>query len=287
MAPEIAARLIFESFKKPSRVATRTADQPLMARAVRLPLTVNDQPVMVYQWGRGDRTVVCIHGWSARASDFCAFVDPLVEVGYRVVAFDNPGHGESGGDTTTLLDVRLILLALQKRMGPPDVVMGHSLGALYAFYALNHGVSASCLITLSGVCNFSYLITRYVTSMNLREETVDLLKRHLESMFGRPTIWEEFSAHNNLSGLQARVCLIHDAEDDFVELSQSEKLKAALGGRAVLHVTRGLGHRRILTEPAVIGHILDEIGRTDVCRSGLEQDSMSERSGTVAKGLEI
>ncbi|WP_082710234.1 alpha/beta fold hydrolase [Burkholderia sp. TSV86] len=262
MPPETAARLIFEAFKKPSRVALRPADEPVMASAQRSVLDIDGQQVAVYQWGHGDRLAVCVHGWSARATDFGAFVEPLTEAGYRVVAFDNLGHGESGGDTATLLDVHAILMALQQRNGPADVVVAHSLGVLYAFYALNHGVQASHLVALSGICDFSYLITRYTASLNLRPETVDLLKRHLEALFGRPTIWHEFSSDNNLAGLRARVTLIHDADDEFVELSQSEKLLAALGGAADLQVFNGLGHRRILSEPAVVAHALDRIART-------------------------
>lgn len=260
MPPEMAARLIFGAFKKPSRVALRPGDEPLMASAQRSTLDVDGQRVAVYQWGHGDRLAVCVHGWSARASDFCAFVEPLVKAGCRVVTFDNLGHGESGGDTATLLDVHAILMALQQRNGPADLVVAHSLGVLYAFYALNHGVEASHLVALSGVCDFSYLITRYTASLNLRTETIELLKRHLETMFGKPTIWQDFSSDNNLDRLRARVTLIHDADDEFVELSQSQKLLAALGDAAHLHVSHGLGHRRILGEPAIVALALDRIG---------------------------
>jgi hypothetical protein len=254
---EIAAKLIFEAFKKPARSPLPAESMVVMTQAGRSELDLAGRRVALYEWGQGGRTAFCIHGWSGRASDFSAFVTPLTSAGYRVVAFDNLGHGESEGDTATLLDVREILLALQERMGPADTVFAHSIGVLYAFYALNHGVRADRLVAISGVCDFSYLISRYTSSMKLREETVELLKRHLESLFGRPTIWDEFSSHNNMSRMGAEVCLIHDANDNYVELSQSEKLKRALGDRAVLHVTRGLGHQRILAEPEVIGIALD------------------------------
>ncbi|ALL67694.1 putative hydrolase [Paraburkholderia caribensis MBA4] len=259
MRPEMAARLIFDAFKKPSRPALRPADEPLMARAQRSALDVDGHHVVVYEWGHGNRLAVCVHGWSARASDFCAFIEPLVEAGYRVVAFDNLGHGESGGETATLLDVHTILTALQQRKGPAELVIAHSLGVLYAFYALNHGVHASHLVALSGVCDFSYLIARYTASLSLRPETIESLKRQLEAMFGKPTIWTEFSADHNLDRLSARVTLIHDADDEFVELSQSEKLLTVLGNLADLHVSRGLGHRRILNDQAVIAHALNKI----------------------------
>lgn len=214
----------------------------------------------MYRHPEHEEVFVSIHGWSARAIDFTAFVEPLVDAGFRVLAFDNPGHGDSGGDTATLLDILAILLAVQERIGPADTVIGHSLGVLQAFYALNHGVFASHLVALSGVSDFSYLVAHYTAAMQLGDETAGLLRHQLEQMFGRATIWEEFSSHNNLSGLRARVSLIHDAGDNFIELSQSEKLAAALGDRASLHVTLGLGHRHILAELAVVSHVLNKIG---------------------------
>ncbi|ACX95799.1 alpha/beta fold hydrolase [Halothiobacillus neapolitanus] len=264
MPPEIASRLIFDSFRRPLRVAMQDTDHSVMERAERITLNVDGKSVAVYKWGRAGPLVVCIHGWSARASNFCAFVDPLMKAGYRVIAFDNPGHGESGGSTTTPVDVSRILLELQARFGSPDVVLTHSLGALYAFYALNHGVCASHLVTIAGVCDFSYLVTRYASSMDLPGETIDLLRQHIESMFERDSIWEEFSAHNNLSGFGGRATLIHDEYDDYVELSQSNKIHDALGDRGALHITRGLGHRRILADQAVIEQIMKEIGGADV-----------------------
>jgi hypothetical protein len=257
IAPEIASKLIFEAFKKPVRSAIPADSQTVMEQAEAFSLEVGGHRVAIYRWGSGDRTAVCIHGWSGRASDFSAFMAPLVNSGYRVLAFDNLGHGDSGGDTATLLDVHAILLALQEKFGPAETVLAHSIGVLYAFYALNHGVHAKRLVAISGVCDFSYLITRYTSSMKLRSETVALLRGHLESLFGKTTIWDEFSSHNNLSGLRAKVSLIHDAEDLYVELSQSEKLLDAIGDSASLHVTRGLGHQRILSSPTVVGIALD------------------------------
>src|SRR5262249_24545271 len=53
-------------------------------------------------WGDGPR-VYLLHGWGGRATQFAAFVEPLVRAGFMPVAFDAPGHGASGGRTASLL----------------------------------------------------------------------------------------------------------------------------------------------------------------------------------------
>ncbi|MGV9195387.1 alpha/beta hydrolase [Microbacterium sp. MC2] len=60
--------------------------------------------VVTYEWGDGDRTVVLIHGWNGRASQFATLARELVAEGYRVVAFDAPAHGASSGRHTYIHD---------------------------------------------------------------------------------------------------------------------------------------------------------------------------------------
>ncbi|HEX5771250.1 MAG TPA: alpha/beta hydrolase, partial [Nocardioidaceae bacterium] len=45
-------------------------------------------------WGDGP-VVYLVHGWGGRASQFAAFVEPLVAAGHTVVAFDGLSHGDS------------------------------------------------------------------------------------------------------------------------------------------------------------------------------------------------
>jgi pimeloyl-ACP methyl ester carboxylesterase len=48
--------------------------------------------------------------------------------------------------------------------------------------------------------------------------------------------------------------IVHDEDDDEVPFVRGEALANAWPG-ARLHVTRGLGHRRILRDPDVVSHV--------------------------------
>ncbi|MCB1387436.1 MAG: alpha/beta hydrolase [Nitratireductor sp.] len=97
--------------------------------------------------GEGE-TIVLVHGFAS--SKEANWVEPgwvrlLVEAGYRVVAFDNRGHGQStkfhSSDAYSLGQMAADTLALMERLGiERPHVMGYSMGArISALLAMNHG----------------------------------------------------------------------------------------------------------------------------------------------------
>ncbi|WP_281290312.1 alpha/beta fold hydrolase [Protaetiibacter larvae] len=88
--------------------------------------------------GSGDRTAVLIHGIMSDHRAWTRVSDELVDGGFRVLAVDLAGHGASprsrrytprgwADDVVETLDPLLD--------GPPELVMGHSLGGLVASLA--------------------------------------------------------------------------------------------------------------------------------------------------------
>ena len=91
-------------------------------------------PLNVMAWGAPDapRTVVALHGITANAGSFTQPGRQLAERGYRVLAPDMRGHGESSrgdGDFSTAALLADIAAAAPAR---PDVLIGHSFGGYLA-----------------------------------------------------------------------------------------------------------------------------------------------------------
>jgi len=81
------------------------------------------------EWGEGDRVAVLIHGIFSSSGNFRTVGPALAERGYRAIAVDLPGHGQS----PRAADYSLELLAdsvLQSVPGQPELAIGHSLGGL-------------------------------------------------------------------------------------------------------------------------------------------------------------
>ena len=96
----------------------------------------------------GGTTVVLAHGWTELLSYWTYVINALVARGYRVVAYDLRGHGQSepavGGDYAMRRfgeDLEAVLVAAAPD-GRRAVVAGHSLGAMsIAAWAEHHDVA--------------------------------------------------------------------------------------------------------------------------------------------------
>ncbi len=104
-------------------------------------------------------TVVLLHGASGNQADLMVPLgDPLAARGFRVLAFDRPGHGWSDrpdgeeGDASPARQAVLIAEGLH-RLGVADaIVVGHSWsGALAAVFALDHRDVTGGVVLLSPV----------------------------------------------------------------------------------------------------------------------------------------
>lgn len=86
-------------------------------------------------WGDGVRVAVLVHGMMGAASQYYEVGPALAARGYRVVAVDLPGHGES--PRAPEADLGLFVRSVVETVGvEPELAIGHSLGAVVLAAAL-------------------------------------------------------------------------------------------------------------------------------------------------------
>src|ERR1043165_903599 len=100
------------------------------------------------------RAVVLLHGNAGFAQDFSLVMPALAEKGFRAIAFDRPGHGESerpvGEEATVALQADLIREVLRDLRVEKPILVGHSWGALVVLqYALRFPAETSGLVLLA------------------------------------------------------------------------------------------------------------------------------------------
>ena len=209
----------------------------------------------------GDPPVVyLVHGWGGWRWQLDGFVVPLVEAGFRVVAFDAPSHGASdpgpsGPGRSTVLELADALAAVVAAMGPAHAVVAHSLGATAAAFALRGGLPVERAAFLAPMADpLPYTRTfagRLGFGERVRTRLVDRIERRVGmplSAFDVPAMAEQVATPPLL--------LVHDRQDAETGWSDSAAI-ARSWPRCRLVTTGGLGHRRILRAPAVIAEVVE------------------------------
>ncbi|GAA1086867.1 MULTISPECIES: alpha/beta fold hydrolase [Kitasatospora] len=266
ISPDLAGRAAFGLFRRPgARSRVRPAEREVHDRARTSHLTVAGRRTAVYRWGDGSRPVLLVHGWQSRASRFAPLVARLLAEGRSPVAFDAPAHGGSAGSTTTILEYGEAIGRLHELDGPFEAVVAHSFGVACTFHALGEGLRADRLVAVAGVTDFRYVIGGFRAQLGLSERVSQQVARRVEEVLlpGAGPVWERFDAAGRPADAVPPTLVVHDEGDRVVPFRQAGRLQAAYGGRVRLLATRGLGHQRVLTDPAVLDNVLGFLTEPD------------------------
>lgn len=211
-----------------------------------------------FAWGSGP-AVLLVHGWGGDSAQLTGFVNPLVQEGYRVVAFDLPAHGRSRGRTTNVFRAAAAVRAAGDAFGPLHAVVGHSFGALASTVAVAQGMPVNRVVSVASPALPEAVLDGFSGLLGLSPRIRDGLYQRLERFAGRE-FWSRL-------GHPLPALIIHDRDDREIPFQSAEVLASAWP-RARLIPTAGLGHNRILRDSHVIAEITrfvaarDEAART-------------------------
>lgn len=113
----------------------------MTSTAERLDTTVEGDRVVADAAGDGDEAVLCIHGLLSQRASLGPLVEVLAERGYRAIAPDLRGHGDSEGmrgrvsQRRAMSDLRAWAELVEEQDASVVGLVGHSLGGLWALAA--------------------------------------------------------------------------------------------------------------------------------------------------------
>lgn len=267
LAPGWMGRFAFERFMKTRRRPRPDRETVWLARATafRVPApaalwpetATGDLPARLeaqlpaWSWGSGP-TVLLVHGWEGRGSQMGDMALALAAAGYRAVAYDAPGHGDAPGGSSSLPEMAAALEAVAARVGPLHGLVAHSAGAAVTGFALGRGLAAQRVAVIAPGIDPSSYVRRFALHLGLSAKVVRRMERHIETRFGvRVT---DFRAEAWGAGSSQPLLIVADEDDREVPLADARRL-AEIHPDAHLTVTSGLGHRRILSDPAVLREV--------------------------------
>lgn len=253
VSPRLAGRLALELWRRPGRPAPVRPAERAVHEAATTSYVDHRGRVTAYAWGDGERPVLLVHGWGARASRYAELVTALLDRGYSPVSYDAWAHGSTPGPVRTILDHRVVIAALAERHGPFAGVVAHSFGVPVAL----HAVPTGRVVAISGMADFGQLTDGFCAALGAGERVSAQLRRAIERRYfgGDAGIWERFSAH---PAPGRELLVLHDTDDRVVDVGQADLL-AAVGAEVVR--TTGLGHSRILGDPAVVADVVAFLDR--------------------------
>jgi pimeloyl-ACP methyl ester carboxylesterase len=249
IAPALSGRVALPLFRqvRPA-LPVRPGDRPVHESAERGTVSVRGREIATYTWGHGPETVLLVHGWRGRASQFGPIVRELRAEGFRVVAFDAPANGASRGRHTDIRDYLAAIDELQLRHGMFRVVVGHSFGALAALTAVREGLAVGGIVTIAGMADARYLVDSFAARVGMTAASADALGRRFAARVlpDEPDFFGRFDAIADPLPTDVPLLIVHDRGDREVAVSESVRLHAAHGDRSRLVLTDGAGHSRVL-----------------------------------------
>ena len=215
----------------------------------RILITDINKEIVVYQYGKSDKKILLVHGWSGRGTQLVKFADALVNEGFSIISFDAPAHGKSSGNSTIMTEFIASILEIDKKFGPFEAAVGHSLGGMALLNAIKKGLEINRLTIIGSGDKVKDILDAFVEKLELKSEFSSHLQKYFENKYKEPM--ENYSAYIAAKTVAIPVLVIHDENDYEVPVETSIHIHDNLKNGELL-ITQHLGHRKILGNPFVI-----------------------------------
>jgi pimeloyl-ACP methyl ester carboxylesterase len=199
-------------------------------------------------------TVYLVHGWGGWGLQLAAYIQPLVDEGFRVIAYDAPSHGDSapgreGKGASTLPELADALNAVVAAQGPAYGVVAHSLGAPATALAIRDGLEPERIVFVATATDFTDTLDQLQALLGFGPRIRAGFLRRFEARFGP---MDGFRMESLIAELTDRrglppLLLIHDRSDPETSYQGSVEIAERWPG-ARLETSEGLGHRRVLRD---------------------------------------
>ncbi|MFV8376770.1 alpha/beta hydrolase [Flavobacterium sp. LB1P62] len=215
-----------------------------------------DKEVMVYNYGKSEKKILLVHGWSGRGTQLFKIADELLKAGFSTISFDAPAHGKSPGKNTIMVDFIAAILEIDNQFGPFEAAIGHSLGGMSVLNAIKKGLKVNHAVVIGSGDVVQDIMDDFVAKLKLKSSISTLLRLHFEKKYKEDM--NSYSAYLAAKKTTIPVLVIHDNNDPEVPVKAGIHIHKYLKN-GELFLTDGLGHRKILGSPKVIEKIVQFI----------------------------
>jgi hypothetical protein len=258
IAPGVMMKLMLKFLFTPKRQILKPPHLECLesAKKITVAVPVYKKPkyrlkLSCYEWGSGEKLILIVHGWDAKALDFYKMIPELVNHGFRVVAFDGPAHGQSEGELTSMIHFKEILPDIIATIGKPFGIVAHSMGAAASSHLLiESDISVERFVQLTMPLNPEHFFETVFKFMKVPRKLQRLFMIEIEKVSG-----ESIKNYNLLERKGKmkvdKVLNIYEEHDDEVPLDHVAIYLKKHPDFSSIKVS-GVGHNRVMKDKNVI-----------------------------------
>lgn len=225
-----------------------------------------------------EATIICVHGWEGRGTNFYKFIPKLTSKGFRVLAPDFPMHGKTSGTETGCHVFGFSLNCILNYIKVPAILLVHSLGngAACTNYYISDEKTRNQIKGFIGIGvpdKFTDYIRNFGNMMGLDDYTNNLFLEKNSERLGIDIKY--FVVSDTIKNFNYPCLIVHDDKDKEVSIEwainsskyiQQKYQTYKIGDKEYpcLHKTSGLGHRRILRDDGVVDTVVDFISNIQI-----------------------
>jgi pimeloyl-ACP methyl ester carboxylesterase len=260
LAPATAGRMAFELFCTPYPKYKKRKAPAIFHHATKRTVVLTDQTkIHGFEWlpnKPNDQTVLIAHGYASYAYKFEHYIAPLLKMGYRVLAFDAPAHGQSEGKHIHVVVYKEAIQKIMEQAGPIHHFIGHSLGALTLSMIAEDidQAEARKFVLIAPATKTTTTFANFFKMMHLNEVTKAAFLQDVSNRTSHSV--EYFAADRALANYKGPLLWVHDEKDVVCPYEDIINFKEKAQSNIKFLITNGLGHNKVYKTAEVMDQIM-------------------------------
>lgn len=195
-----------------------------------------------YQLGTGPVWVLT-HGWSGSASQFYPLMEHIASRGFTALAYDHPGHGQSGGVYGHIPAFVHGLEAILDSVDDVAGLVGHSMGTASSIECHHQKLVDKPFLLIAPVLDYLDNLFGSVARSGYSMRLFNAVVSEIEDQYHYPI--QSVDPYNKLKLRSAQTIIVHDQGDKFTKFEVSQKAAQEMEN-VTLVATQGQGHGRVM-----------------------------------------
>ncbi|MEJ7682198.1 MAG: alpha/beta fold hydrolase [Segetibacter sp.] len=205
----------------------------------------------------GHKILIC-HGFDSNSYKFARYIDPLLNIGFEVFAFDAPAHGLSTGKTITALIYSDMILKVNADYGSFYGMIAHSFGGIAVALAIEkiRNNSLKKLVLIAPSTETTRSLNDFCGYLYISDKLKEGLEKLIVQIGGQPSSW--YSVARVIQSVTIPTLWLHDKGDKITPYEDMHFLTELNLPSVKFVITEGLGHS-LYREDSIAKQIIDFI----------------------------